>query len=187
MAVDIEDYILILDDIVSDSLCKQVIEEYEPTSLWSEATMRGNVVNKNLRNLNAIDISSFYAIQQNPSIRGKIDFELFKCSNKVISIYKQKFPLVYVDHNSGYELFRYSIGHFCKDHIDSFKLKPRVVSCSFSLNDNYEGGEWSFFNGEKIFKAPKGSAVLFPSTFLYPHGILPVTNGSRYSIVTWFI
>ncbi len=26
----------------------------------------------------------------------------------------------------------------------------------------------------------------FPSNFMYPHGIRPVTQGVRYSIVTWF-
>jgi hypothetical protein len=28
---------------------------------------------------------------------------------------------------------------------------------------------------------------MFPSNFLYPHSVLPVTEGTRYSIVTWFI
>jgi predicted 2-oxoglutarate/Fe(II)-dependent dioxygenase YbiX len=27
---------------------------------------------------------------------------------------------------------------------------------------------------------------LFPSNYLYPHRITPVTQGTRYSIVTWF-
>jgi predicted 2-oxoglutarate/Fe(II)-dependent dioxygenase YbiX len=61
------------------------------------------------------------------------------------------------------------------------------VSCSFALNDNYEGGEFSFFDGQIKIKLPKGAALLFPSNFMYPHQILPVTNGTRYSIITWFI
>ena len=61
------------------------------------------------------------------------------------------------------------------------------MSCSFALNDDYEGGEWGFFDREIIVKAPKGSAVMFPSNFMYPHEIMPVTQGVRYSIITWFV
>ena len=28
--------------------------------------------------------------------------------------------------------------------------------------------------------------VMFPSTFMYPHEVMPVTKGTRYSIITWF-
>ena len=36
-------------------------------------------------------------------------------------------------------------------------------------------------------KLKKGDAIMFPSNFMYPHEIMPVTQGTRYSIITWFI
>ena len=37
----------------------------------------------------------------------------------------------------------------------------------------------------KRLKLDKGSIVFFPSNFMYPHGIEPITKGTRYSIVSW--
>ena len=30
-----------------------------------------------------------------------------------------------------------------------------------------------------------GDIIVFPSNFLYPHSILPITLGVRYSIIIW--
>jgi predicted 2-oxoglutarate/Fe(II)-dependent dioxygenase YbiX len=64
---------------------------------------------------------------------------------------------------------------------------PRSLSCSFALNDDFGGGDWSFFCGDYALRPPKGSAVLFPSNFLFPHEILEVTGGTRYAVVTWML
>ena len=82
---------------------------------------------------------------------------------------------------------RYSENGYYSLHTDSYKDIPRSVSCSFNLNDDYEGGEFAFFGGEMMIRAPKGSAIVFPSNFMYPHEIMEVKKGTRYSIVTWFI
>jgi predicted 2-oxoglutarate/Fe(II)-dependent dioxygenase YbiX len=63
----------------------------------------------------------------------------------------------------------------------------RSVSCSFALNDDFEGGEFAFFDRELKYKLGKGDAIMFPSNFMYPHEVMPVTKGTRYSIITWFI
>ena len=31
----------------------------------------------------------------------------------------------------------------------------------------------------------QGSLVIWPSSFQYPHGVLPVTKGERYAVVSW--
>ena len=53
-------------------------------------------------------------------------------------------------------------------------------------DDDFDGGEFSFFNQEKIINPLKGSAIMFPSNFMFPHEVLPVTKGIRYSMITWF-
>ena len=52
------------------------------------------------------------------------------------------------------------------------------------LNDDYEGGELIMFEDTKI-DTKKGDLIIFPSNFLYPHEITPVTKGVRYSYVSW--
>lgn len=52
------------------------------------------------------------------------------------------------------------------------------------LNKNYEGGDLIMFDDKKI-ELTEGSAVVFPSCFLYPHRVTPVTKGVRYSCVSW--
>ena len=50
---------------------------------------------------------------------------------------------------------------------------------------NYEGGE--FFVAEEMFLPEKGSAIIFPSNFMYPHEAKVVTKGTRWSIVSWLM
>lgn len=53
-----------------------------------------------------------------------------------------------------------------------------------ALNNNYKGGELFMFEDTEIH-LPMGSVVLFPSNFMYPHKVNPVTEGVRYSYVSW--
>jgi predicted 2-oxoglutarate/Fe(II)-dependent dioxygenase YbiX len=40
-----------------------------------------------------------------------------------------------------------------------------------------------FDNTEIKFK--QGDLIIFPSIFLYPHRVEPVTKGVRYSFISW--
>jgi predicted 2-oxoglutarate/Fe(II)-dependent dioxygenase YbiX len=132
-------------------------------------------------------ISTSEVILKNENIRKKLDEELFNVANKAITKYNSMFNHCNVVRDSGYDLLRYDVGQFYVQHTDSYQMHPRSVSCSFALNDDYEGGEFAFFDRELKYKLKKGSILLFPSSFMYPHEIMTVTKGTRYSIVTWFI
>ena len=58
-----------------------------------------------------------------------------------------------------------------------------------NLNDDYEGGDLIFGDQKlkeiKRIKLKAGSVIFFPSNFMYPHGIEPITKGKRYSVVAW--
>lgn len=184
---DLKDYIVEFENIVPDDLCDKILNEYVNSNDWGPTYVGQGVVDKKLRNVDTIYISNRNVIQVNPNIRQELDNLLFKCANNAIRKYNELFPLAEIQEDSGYELLRYSVGQFYVEHTDSFKDRPRAVSCSFCLNDNYEGGEFSFWNGEKFIKGKKGSVIMFPSNFQYPHAIMPVTKGTRYSIITWFV
>jgi predicted 2-oxoglutarate/Fe(II)-dependent dioxygenase YbiX len=103
-----------------------------------------------------------------------------------LKTYQKYYPDLHAQQDTGYDLLRYTKGGFYHQHTDSFTEILRSLSCSWALNDNYEGGEWGFFDGQLKLKVKAGSAVLFPSNFMYPHEICEVKKGTRYSIVTWF-
>jgi hypothetical protein len=189
---NINDYIVVFEDAMTHALCDAILEEFSNEEEWEKTAVgvsgsTAGVVDNISRTAETIIISYPHIIEKNKKIRQKLDKYVFASAGLVIKKYNEKFPISKIEEDSGYELLRYKEGQFYIQHTDSFKARPREVSCSFALNDDYEGGEWGFFNRERVFKLPKGSAILFPSNFMYPHEIMPVTKGTRYSIITWFI
>ena len=87
------------------------------------------------------------------------------------------------------DLLKYNVGGKYEIHIDQYTSASRHLSIIMNLNDNYEGGDLIFTDQKekeiKRLKLSKGSIVFFPSDFMYPHSIQPITKGTRYSIVSW--
>jgi predicted 2-oxoglutarate/Fe(II)-dependent dioxygenase YbiX len=101
----------------------------------------------------------------------------------------EKYESLNVSEDTGYNLLRYDENQFYVQHTDSDckNASNRVISCSIQLNDDYEGGEFAFFNREMLIRSKKGSIIMFPSNFMYPHETMLVTKGTRYSITTWLL
>ena len=184
---NIKDYIIVLDDVLPHSVCDKILEEYAETDEWVQTVVGSGNVRKDIRSAMIIQMSTDSVVARNAELRREIDSDVFAGASKAIQAYNKTFEHSLIEEDSGYGLLRYETGQFYTQHVDSFKACPRAVSCSFALNDDYEGGEFGFFDREMVIKAPKGGAVLFPSNFMYPHEIIPVTQGTRYSIITWFI
>lgn len=182
----LKDYIVIIDNALTPALCDAILNEYINSNDWVPAVTASGKSNAE-RQCETIGISFDGVIQNNPQVRKDLDKYLYISAANVLKQYAKMFPYTNIQEDSGYELLRYKEGQFYDEHTDSFKDRPRAVSCSFALNDNYEGGEFAFFNGAEIHKIKKGSCILFPSNFMYPHKIMPVTKGIRYSIITWFV
>lgn len=76
-------------------------------------------------------------------------------------------------------------------HYDTYFENPspydRKLSVVIQLSDprEYEGGSFEFFGMQSPQEefTRKGSVLVFPS--FYFHRVLPVTSGTRYSLVTW--
>lgn len=186
MSFDVRDYIVMLEDVVPATLCDAILNEYAASNEWLDTHTKGGVA-REIRSAQTILISTDPVINLNHQIRRNLDTEIFSCASKAITEYKQRFPECNIEQDSGYELLRYRQNEFYTKHTDSFKDVPRAVSCSFALNDDYEGGEFSFFDRYTAVKVAKGAAIMFPSNFMYPHEIIQVTKGTRYSIITWFV
>lgn len=184
---NINDYIVTFDEVITDALCDAILEEFSDETEWQKTVVGVGQIKDKIRTAETVVISYPHVIEKNPKVRAKLDKYVFASAGLAIKKYNKKFDNCKIQEDSGYELLRYKEGQFYIEHTDSFKDRPRAVSCSFALNDDYEGGEFAFFDRELIYKLKKGSCIMFPSNFMYPHEIMPVTSGTRYSIVTWFV
>ena len=84
-----------------------------------------------------------------------------------------------------YNILKYSGGQEYKSHYDGGSATGRCISALVYLNNNYEGGELEFPNFGIKIKPEPGMLILFPSNFAYSHIAHPVSNGTKYALVTW--
>jgi hypothetical protein len=179
----LQEFIRVYENVLPDSMCDLIVDEYLNSQLW-----KPTVDSLNTRTCMTIPLSIKNVWEENNyEKREKIDISLFNYIQKAVSLYYNQYEYFICKNDSGYDLLRYSEGEYCSEHIDSSYVQDaRSLSCSLLLNDNYEGGEFCFFNEQLKYKLKKGSALMFPSNYMYPHKVLPVTRGVRYSIITWF-
>ena len=186
MSLNLLDYVIVVEGVLETEFCDRVVGEYLHSSEWELAQVGFTAaVTPTSRNAQVIQLSHKESIQKNKVARSAIDQTLYKTSLAVVRQYQQIFPHCRLSEGAGFQLLRYQTGGFYRTHTDSFQRAPRMLACSFALNDDFEGGRWSFLAGAKELTAPKGSAVLFPSNFMFPHEIQTITAGTRYSIITW--
>lgn len=183
----LEDYILTFENAIDLTLCDSIISEFSNEDEWEKTKIGEGKIHEDVRSATTISMSFPHVINKNEQVRKELDRQIFESAGKAIQKYNERFPFTLIQEDTGYEILRYKEGQFYRQHTDSFKSRPREVSCSFALNDNYEGGEWGFFDRELKYKIKKGSCIMFPSNFMYPHEIMPVTSGTRYSVITWFL
>ena len=140
-------------------------------------------LNKNIRN-----VKGYHLNFNNPTNVFYWNY-IKKEIERLYSFYKIKFPKMSSHKINQIDLLKYSIGGKYEIHTDHFTTSARHLSIIINLNDDYEGGDLIFTdqkeNEIKKIKLQKGSIVFFPSNFMYPHSIKPITKGTRYSIVAW--
>ena len=86
---------------------------------------------------------------------------------------------------------RYGNGQIMRQHhdhihslFDGNEKGIPVLSFILNLNDNYEGADLFFWENH-VVKLGKGDIIMFPSLFLFPHGVTEAISGLRYSAVSW--
>jgi len=108
---------------------------------------------------------------------------------RLYHFYKIKFLQIKSEKINQIDLLKYDVGGKYQIHTDHHTYDSRHLSIIINLNDDYEGGDLIFTDQKekeiKRLKLDKGSIVFFPSNFMYPHSIEPITKGTRYSIVAW--
>ena len=87
------------------------------------------------------------------------------------------------------QILKYKTGGHYQMHTDHGPSTPRTLSLIYFVNDNYKGGNLSFglcnTKGTVEIEKVSNRLIIWPSNFMYPHTVTPVTKGERYSVVSW--
>jgi len=185
----LQDTIFIVKKIIPDNLCDFVVQEVEKRewkphtwynaqsgSYGSEETMELDVQSTSpelQQLLTPIIIQAGSAYNQN--------FAFLSCerTRQIMN----KFTTIRFN--------RYTPGQIMRQHhdhihsiFDGQEKGIPVLSFILNFNDDYEGAKLFFWDDYEL-DLGKGDIVMWPSNFLYPHGVTEATKGKRYSAVTW--
>lgn len=194
--ISLKELITVKRDVFSEELCDELINEHRDDK-WDQAETLGLL--DNYRKCGTLLISHSDVINNNKR-RRQLDQIIYKIISPVIQEYAKSFDghLIY-EKDEGYEMLKYEPGGYYKEHTDDPEkihydkngnpepksLIKRKLTLIVQLNENFEGGGLSFFGDTYRIEPKKGSVILFPSNYLFPHQALPVTKGVRYSLITW--
>ena len=105
------------------------------------------------------------------------------------NLYKEHVSDWYFSKDNYFQFLHYdkSNGGHYDYHTDHFKENPRTLTILVGLNNpkEYEGGELLIGNQSEGLKLGMGDVICFPSNFLYPHKVMPLTKGERKVLVIW--
>jgi hypothetical protein len=183
------DYIYVKKDFLTKTFCDKTVNMLNAESNWDK-----HYFHKELdKTLNSYEYDPLVSRVQNKiteEIMDKLWFGLQDYLQQPFNT-ESKAPM---DSWNGYSQIRFnrydanSHMDYHADHIhtlfDGTRRGIPILSIVGLLNDDFEGGELEFFGDYKL-PLTKGSLAIFPSSFLYPHGVLPIIKGVRYSFVSW--
>ena len=168
-----------INGLVPVNVCHKIIDIFEkyPELSFTEKSYKFKTNKHEMDNFKSLNLSAI----NNPNARIYIgtmiaNYVLHIKSKKISPTFSDKF----INSSSNIRILKYGVGQSIKDHSDvGGSIR---ASCSLNLNENYEGGEFRFFDGQikEVFKT--GDAMLFPAEPIWIHGTEPITKGTRYSI-----
>ena len=194
------DFVKYYPNVIERDVCALIVEELKEVTPLEGATGSTRI--------NGLDCISLKIDSDN------FTFPLLaKAIKKIKANYIDEYPRYknFLNYSSGefYEVFEdigsklliqhYPENGFMKEHIDNTSQRNYIranktinlehrhsqLTIIIMLNDDYDGGEFQVSNS--FFSPSKGSSIIFPSNFMYPHSVDKITKGTRWSIVTWLM
>jgi len=175
--MELKNFIKLYENVLDTDVCKKIVDKVDHSKFQSALIS------------NEKELSKYYRNCYEQLLNKEFEQTIFESIGKILSFYVKDFSFfsqTVEGIDTGYTHLLYKGGEKgeYKTHVDHMKTFPRVLSISILLNNNFEGGDFCFFD-EYVIEKKVGSAVVFPSSFMFPHGVLPVSNGDRHAIITW--
>lgn len=176
-----------MQNILDKKICKKTISELSKLKKWQKHKFYNATTNQYEYLSGDKELSTIYRDTKSKSfIEEKIKL--------AINTYISELKFSWFDSYQGFNEIRFNkyssktkMAEHC-DHIHSMFDGNRkgipILSIVGLLNDNYKGGGFIMCEDKKI-ELKTGDIVIFPSNFLFPHKIEPITKGTRYSFVSW--
>jgi len=177
-----------INGLVPKNHCKQLIDIFEKypelnrlESSYKYKTKQHEMDNFKCLNLSRIDNPNEdiqYALN---TVKNYINIMVI---NYVTYIQSKRISPTFNNHlinsSQNIRIIKYEEGQCIKDHCD---VDENIrASCTLNLNEDYEGGEFRFFDGQIKHSFKTGDAMIFPAEPIWIHGTEPITKGARYSI-----
>jgi hypothetical protein len=191
-------YIYINQNSLSDELCNDIIDIFNKSNPAPGCTAGG--VNKQVKDTNDIQTFGDQWNNINTVLMNEMEYNLrqyverFHCEDyksinnnsttrdfKVLESsdvhYLSKFMVQKYEKNKGRYVYH---NDFSLENTNNF----RIITYLWYLNDVVEGGE-TVFNGKYKIKPRRGTLVLFPASWTFPHcGKMPISS-DKYIITGW--
>lgn len=183
------DFIYVKQNFLTETFCDETINMLNAEEGWDKHYLHIEL-NKSMTSLPHSPLVSRVQNSFSEEIMNKLWHVLLEYLNQPFNNLS-KSPMEFWNGYSQIRFNRYDKNMHMDYHIDHvytlFEGERRgipILSIVGLLNDDFEGGELEFFGDYKL-PLTKGSLAIFPSSFLYPHGVLPIIKGVRYSFVSW--
>lgn len=187
MNKDLTSYVRVLENWIEPSVCLQTINELQSAD-WRQHTFYNSKNNTQAAKSGSLELDVAYSSIL--STKSHIMQRLWDAFYDYITYLN--FP--WFSSWQGFTEVRFNkyqetrlMAEHC-DHIHSMFEGERkgipILSAVGVLNNNFKGGNFVMWEDTPI-AMPGGSITIFPSCFLFPHRVEPVTEGTRYSFVSW--
>ena len=182
---DIMKYAKLYRDVVSDEICAKTVSEMDTLEFKEHTFYNANTGEYKPRSGSQELSMSWGNVSTKQTLNDIVDDTAYK--------YVKDLNMPWFDKYQGYSHVRFNkyaenkMMALHADHIHSMFDGERkgipILSVLGVLNDDYEGGE--FYLIDEKTDLSKGDIIIFPSNFMYPHKVEPVTKGTRYSYISW--
>tara|TARA_A100001201_G_scaffold135680_1_gene124111 strand:+ start:597 stop:1181 length:585 start_codon:yes stop_codon:yes gene_type:complete len=189
----IKDYVKIFDNAIPTKLITYLIRYVNHLDKFKDATIigdgRGEIVNKKIRDVSNLRLDSWM-----PQKTGVMFYNKFKqCIINCFLRYQKEVTPYAFGGQMYMEVLKYKKDGHYGWHVDHASNLNRTLSIIIFLNNDYEGGELLIADprsNEKekdalVVKPSPGKLIMWPSSFMYPHKVKPVTKGKRFTVVSW--
>ena len=188
----LDECIFIAQKIIPADLCDAIVKDIE-TREWKPHTWYNVITDKNhSEETMELDVQPItpqlqktlgnYVVESGRIYNQNYSYQHPSCVEKTGQMMNQFSPV---------RFNRYAPGQIMRQHHDHIhqifdgKLKGvPVLTFILNFNDDYEGADL-FFWEDTVVKLGKGDIVMFPSNWLFPHGVTEATKGKRYSASVW--
>lgn len=179
---DITKLMLRIPNFLSSEECKGLIEVFENNESRSiqEHSTHSSTLLVETSTFNALQITSstpevfnFVKLKTQQAVSQYIDY---LDSSKMFS----SGMFTGLNYSHSYRILKYKLNSSIHPHSDHSPFT--YGSITLNLNEDYEGGEFCFFNNQYQVKLKQGEALIFPADYFWIHEVRPVTSGNRYSL-----